>query len=84
MCVVVKVDIPGTVKTAQVGHLITCTLYYVLVYLTRMMFINLNSTLKVIYHKLRKYDPSMIILLATLAGNVNSSLRSLSGECCCF
>ena len=90
MCVVVKVDTPGTVKTAQVGHLITCTLYYVLVYLTRMMLINLNSTVKVIYHKLRKYDlitlatlHMIFILLATLAGNVNSSLRSLSGECCC-
>ena len=65
-------------------------LVFVLVYLTRMMLINLNSTLKVIYHKLRKYDlitlatlHMIFILLATLAGNVNSSLRSLSGECCC-
>ena len=30
MCVVVKEDILGTVKTAQVGHLIICNSQYVL------------------------------------------------------
>ena len=30
MCVVVKGDILGTVKTAQVGHLISCNPHYVL------------------------------------------------------